>query len=791
MKTINKKLTTLMLAGALCAATIGGVAVVNPVASLADEKVAKTYAVKDVFSVSSAEVKADDTTSSLTALNISDDGKVTFKRDLALKWYEGKNDVKYLTMEFAFKALDFKSVSFTVESESAWATEAQKATNVVKFINENGNVSVKVNDGTAVSTQIVAGKDIKLSLAAGEADGEFGVMLAVDGGAATKAGSFTNVGSNFAENSSTMSPLVISADVSEDKTEEKAVVLLKEINGQRFDNLTPKSETDNTPMVKDTAAPVLVVNEVVSGFHIGTPFALEYEKIDVLQSSNYTESKTYYQYNPTDKAEDRKYESLTTSTTFMDTVYTTESGRVTSVFLEEGKEFISVKFLLGDDTYSEKEGEFAKKEYDLSWYAESSALKDWDGVDYIIIDDNEEGPKYNHLTLNAETKKNEYVDEEKFNTEVAAYEKLLAAEANGKYAGSNSYFYFPSLKWLIGDNDGYQELSFTISYKKPSSTSAQTSSSLSTSSLRISVTDEGVYEFKVFATDKGNNPMQYYLDGELVEVTTTNIWDIKEIPSFTFEIANLGLKINDETSTTASSKKAQEDVGEKYTFSDIKVVGASSLKENYGLYMFNLEAGKKLGVTESVLTSITYKALREKMAPDLGKVENKEYIEYYLDCYAALLAEKAGTTQEKVRALFSEIKEYDDRITEENAKEEWEAYNKYNWSVSSQSFTAAEEGIYVIVADYWEEELPVQRAAAYKIVVVDSEVDSIRGTTLSWIKNNLVSVILFGIAGLMLIAIIVLLLIKPSDETMEDIDEKAAKKAEKAAKKDKKSDDKE
>ena len=86
---------------------------------------------------------------------------------------------------------------------------------------------------------------------------------------------------------------------------------------------------------------------------------------------------------------------------------------------------------------------------------------------------------------------------------------------------------------------------------------------------------------------------------------------------------------------------------------------------------------------------------------------------------------------------------------------------------------------------YWEEELPVQRAAAYQLVVVESEVDSIVGATISWIKNNVVSVVLFGIAGLLLIAIIVLLLIKPSDETMEDVDEKANDK--KASKKDKKS----
>ena len=44
MKKMNKKLTTLMLAGALCVATLGGVAAANPIVSMADdEKVAKTY----------------------------------------------------------------------------------------------------------------------------------------------------------------------------------------------------------------------------------------------------------------------------------------------------------------------------------------------------------------------------------------------------------------------------------------------------------------------------------------------------------------------------------------------------------------------------------------------------------------------------------------------------------------------------------------------------------------------------------------------------------------------------
>ena len=233
---------------------------------------------------------------------------------------------------------------------------------------------------------------------------------------------------------------------------------------------------------------------------------------------------------------------------------------------------------------------------------------------------------------------------------------------------------------------------------------------------------------------------------------------------------------------------------ETYSFSSFKVVGASSLQENYALFVFDTEAGKKLGLTESTLTTVTFQQLREKMEAGLKDVKDGKYIEYYIECYSALLAEKVGLTdkQDAIKALFRQINEYDSRITEENAPNEWNEYNKYNWSVSSKKFKAAEEGIYVIVADYWEEELPMQRAAAYKIVVVDSEVDTIKGITLSWIKNNLASVILFGVAGLMLIAIIVLLLIKPSDETLEDIDEKVAKKSKKAkAENEEKSEDKE
>ena len=785
MKKMNKKWTTLMLAGALCAATIGGVVAANPITSVADETEPATYSLTEVFLATDAKLGADETTSSVTAFTLSDGGKVTLKRDLAFTWYEGENDARYLSLTFAFKALDFKSVSFTVESESAWATEEDKTQNVVTFTNADGKVSVKVNEQEAVETDIEAGKDVTLSLGAGVADGEFAVLLKT-GEEAKAIGKFENVGSNYADYEANKKlPLVISADVTdEEKSDKTAVVLLKDINGQRFDNLKAKSETDNTPVVTDTAAPVLVVNELVSGFLLGTQFDLDYEKIDVLQASNYTDSKEYYQYNPKDT--EKKYNSLTSSTWLLTNTYENDNGEKTSMYNETGKEFFSIKITLGDKTFAGTEGEYAKKEYYLSWYATEEATETFeDGVEYIIADRNEEGAKYNHITLDNENKKNEV--SETLASEVEIYKNRLVEAAKDVYAGSNSYIYFPSVKWLLNDNNGYRNLKFTISYRKPSSDATQTSSSLSYNGLKLSVADEGMYEFKIFAVDEAGNSMKYYLDGELVDVTTSNVWDIEEIPSFTFEIKNLGLKVSDEASTKASDRTDEKDIGEKYTLSDLKIVGASRLKENYALYIINEDKAEKIGLKESVLASITYQALRNKMAPNLNKEENrKDYLNYYLDCYSELLAAKlSGVSVAQVKACFDKIEEFDDRITEENDEAEWSKNNIYNWSVSSQSFTAAKEGIYVIMADYWEAELPVQRAAAYKLIVVESEVDSIAGATLTWIKNNMVSVVLFGVAGLLLIAIIVLLLIKPSDETMEDVDEKA----EKAAKKSKKSDE--
>ena len=786
MKKTKLTALTLMLATAVVSTAFGGAILANKAAADAD-----TYALADVFSVTDASLGAEtigegENANKVTALTLKNDGSVTMKRSLALKWYAEKDKASYFTMTFAFKTLNFKSVTLEMESASAWATKDEKTTNTVKFTKEGEEIKVSVNDGEAKAVKVTAGQKLTLSLAEStDKDGEFDVKLGED-----EIGKFINIGANYAEYSSNKQyPLTIKAEAAEGSEGDQAntVVLLYEINGQQFDKLTEENR------ITDNAAPVLVVNENVNGFLLGTAFSLDYTAVDVLKSKSLTNTLEYYQYNPNLKEGDEqfeKYKTLSTSVYFMDTVcYVkdnafvakgTDGAKATTVFKEKGKELVSIKLKTGDGTKTET--------YDLAWYANARETVDGSEIEYLPVDKNTDGATYTYLELDEENTANKLVNEADYDQAKKAFEESLAEAAKDVYAGSNSYIYFPSFKWLIGDNNGYRNLKFTISYKTPSSDRATAKTNLAYNALKLDASNEGQYEFKIFATDKAGNTMKYYLDGELVSVTTSNVWDIEGIPSFTYEIENKGLKV--EEGSSASSRKETKVLDKTYTLDDIDVVGANSLKEGYKLYKIDrskyndgLEASKQLTATD--LYAVTYEDLQKCV--DLKKVgEDKDYFKLYLTAYAQALANKIGATTaedvNKIKSCFVEIKEYDSRITAENAPTEWEAYNKYEWSSSSQSFKTVEEGSYLILADYWESELAYsQRATAYKIVVVESKADVIKGEN-DWLKNNVVSVILFSIAGVMAILIVILLLIKPSDETLEDVDAAAAKIKEKKKK---------
>lgn len=791
MKRKNKTWLTLLLAGTLCTATVGATMLLDEKKAVADTEV--KYSLSEVFGTENADITATKVAQTDTAetatFTFADNESVRLKKSLAFKWFEGENDARYFTAKFAFADLNFKSLAFEMESTSAWATEQQKTKNTLVFTNEvdgvyavvlnHGEMLGKVDPTRKVKLDVAVGSQIefKFSEAVNAPDGEFGVWVND-----VPVGAFTNVGSNHSKYEyDEMHPLTIVADV--ETADAKTTLYLEEINGQRFDNITTDGESKK--VVKDTAVPVLIVNEDLNGFYLGAAYSLNYEVIDVLQD-NATVDGTYYQYNPNDKAPTYKDANgnprkISTSVYFYDTTYE-KDGVQTSVYEQFNEEYVSILYTVGDSTHNT---ESTKKTYDLSWYANTvKELEQGEGATavktkFIKLDRSTQGATYKILDkTNGSNDKTANYD-----AQVAAYQTLVEEAAKDVYAGSNSSIKFPSLEWLFADDNGYRNLKFTICYVSPVSEYPNSASSLNYDGLKLDTSKEGLYKFKVFATDKASNKMQYYLDGELVDVNSSNIWDIEEIPEFVFEIENRGLKIE---ADGISDRKDTEILDETYHLTDFTVVGASTLKEDYKLYKLDLDkynnalATGKEQITQSVLSGITYESLKTVVADKIVTATDKDYMKIYYEAYVSLIATAVDGDVETIKACFTEIKEYNPLITEEDV-EEWEAYNKYEWKPLEQTFKTVEEGEYVIFADFWESDLPLQRATAYKLVIVDSEADVIKGES-NWLKQNLVSVILFSIAGVMLILIIILLLVKPSDETLEDVDAKAVK-AKKSSKK--------
>ena len=475
----RKKLTgiTLMLATAVVSTAVGGVLLSKNSVS-ADETSAttdKTYALSSVFSVKNAEIGASE--EKVAKFTLSDAGSVTYKNDLALNWYaknENTVEEQFFNVKFAFADTNFKAVTLSMDTTSAWATKDDLSTNTITFKTESGALGVYFNDATEAAKTIAAAdatKAISLRFADGAADGEFKVEYAIADGAYSELGVFENIGANYAKYSNTTDnesfPLTFEASIT--TAEAKTAVLLYELNGQKFDGVTT---SDDTVTVKDTAAPVVVVNEELGGFLLGTAITLDYKVIDVLNAKNLaTPVVAFYQWTPAktdapvfDETEDYKnsdYKKLTTSSTYlMDTVYYEKDGAVvtadtegavaTSVYeskpyyvdqegnivSEPNQDSIAVKSEYISILVKTSDGQFKDVVYDLSWYANANAKVPQGDRYYIVVNKNEEGPKYSSDYVNQDEEFD--ADDFKNNTVWNDFQTALAKAAADVVAGSNS-----------------------------------------------------------------------------------------------------------------------------------------------------------------------------------------------------------------------------------------------------------------------------------------------------------------------------------------------------------------
>ena len=782
IKNQKKKLLTLLLAGVIGTAAFGGAIATSYTATAAE-----TYNLSTIFTTSKAVLSKDGAEGEAGAfkMELSNDGKVSYTRDLALKWYD-ENGAKYMNMDFTLTGTDFTELVFTFETASLTATKDDKAINKVVFTKDGDKVMVRVND-SATTYEVDTTDELTLSLAEVDAGADeldsFKVLLN-----SSEIGTFTNIGVNFAEYD-TSAKIYSFAVTAKTEGDNKATLLFNEINGQSL-------QLNKDGKFEDSAAPVLVVNEDIDGYAIGTAFALDYEVIDVFDRT-VTKNLKYYQYDPDDEVADTEnkgpeYKTLSTTTYFYETNYTYKAGETdvqSTVFkMSEGLEYVSIKFDLSDDSSQEAT-------YFLDWYLESTKVdtaklkveektdSKYTGLEYIkVYENNEEGAKYTFVTLdetNPEDLKNVFTENQAYTNFVEAL-KAIEMDEDGNLAlsaGEGSYLYLPSMKNMFDDNGGYSNLKFTISYKTTSSNSAKTSSGLSASSLKLEVTEAGIYEFKVFAVDKAGNNMKYYLDGELVDVTSSNVWDIEEIPSFSVKVAHNGLKIEE-----GSKKKETEILYNTYDIPSFDIVGSTDAKTEYAL--FYIDQNKIDPTLVSKLSEVTYSDIAIRAKTLKNENVEEEGLELYKLAYAVEVAGSIEEARDILKNAFIEIDEYNEKIDKELHEEEWNnSDNSYEWKPDSRSFIPQKTGTYVVLAYFVDPDVAAYDAGAYMVVSVNAKADVIKGET-EWLKNNIASVILFGIAGVMLILIIILLVIKPSDETLEDYDESA--KDEKKAKKVKK-----
>ena len=783
MKKSKSKILNLLLAASLgvgvSAAAVGGTLVAM------NATAAETYKPTNLFAtVSSASVDKDETDKTKMAFTLNNGSSVQYRRDLALKWYSGEGVAEYLSYSFEVKEFNFETLTFTFESAAATSTKDKKAVNKIVFKTDGDNVVVKVGakaeeDETTGITYNKSSLQGRLQIALTETgsrvkeEGEYFVTMKVGEGNAVEIGSFTNVGSFYADYASSSSttpitPFAFTAKMPNGATSSKSVVYFYEMNKQSF-------ALNDSGEITDNAKPVLVVNEEVSSFALGTPFSLDYAVIDVLDSS-VNKKMEYYQYNPNDTEAD--YKELKTTTYFYDSAYDSDDdGKAdSSVYVKEGnKEFVSVRFKLEDDSHS---GDDNAATYYLTWYASAvTSPTNTSGATatlesgYIEANRNSEAPKYSVLFDDAAKE---------------AYQTKVTEAAKDVNAGSDSSVYLPSLRDIITDNDtGYTSLKFNIYYRTQASDSTTPSTNIAYDKLSITTATAGKYEFKVAAVDKAGNTMKAIVDGKEVEVGSDNVWDIDEIPSFEFSVSNNGLKIEEE------SDYDREDSGTIDEPKSVPEFEVNSVDNSYGkdyyLYIFDMDlfASKypDLSLVADDLSNVTYKSLNDGFS--YADVKDGDYETYFLTRYAnALVARFEGVSaddliseDENGRAIIRKIGEEQSEVSEKVYPD-----NKYEWNPTDRSFMPDSESLFLVLGVFTDSLLPGEAVAAYKLVDVTATVDTIRGDT-QWLKNNIASVVLFSIAAVMLILIIILLLVKPSDETLEDVDKEA--KVVKVKKKDK------
>ena len=689
------------------------------------------------------------------------DSRITYRKNLAYHWFSSVRDDEgnptaeaqegYLSTEIGFDELTFESFTIQFQSQQYTQTEDGVTENYVTFIPEGGSVYVKIGDPLpedaterAEEIESITSESEALSperISVNFSDYASGVyQVSVSDGSSSVEGEFTNVGGSYASyvssNSATsVIPLTYSAQFAEGSSGSASMVLYS-FNGQSFELTGDEGErtiNDNTP-------PVICLSESFNTIDYGRNISVDYAVIDMLATSPRSSLSYYILTNEQLEAGDLN------ATGDESNFISVSSGSVAPVirgndtFVPESEEGASynteclVKFYytVQDSTAS---GGNSDNVF-IDWYVPAEykyTVTAGDGQQYDFIRATDDGEGATYVLPEGES-----------------YQQLVneAIEAQQASAGDDKSFYLPSYENFISDNvTSYSDLTFSIYYISSSTGSV---TSLAVNELSLSLSADGLYRFAIYATDVAGNDM-YYIDdeGEKVTFAASELTSLLEdpanskltgyVPVYQFEVNYGGLTVTDPEGQEIGY------VGTQYTASDFDISGLSSNYETtYTLYIFD-----RLAYTR-----------------DHGNISYARFIGMVSDLF---------NDPESRAAYFQTIESASDvETTDPN----YELYTDYNWNPSNLSFTPqADNSFYVIRMSAKDNVYNTPEIEGFMAISVSAAADHLAGES-DWLENNIASVVLLCVAGVALIGIILLVVIKPKEKgDIDVIDEKASKRS--------------
>lgn len=695
------------------------------------------------------------------------DSRITYRKNLAYHWFGSVKDDEgnptaegaegYLTTEIGFDELTFETFTIEFQSQQYTQTEDGVTNNYVTFIADGGDVYVKIGeplaeDATERADEIetIVSESVALSpdrLTISFSDYASGVyQVSVTDGSATAEGEFANVGGSYANYVSSNSetsviPLTYSAQFA-DGASAPATMVLYSFNGQSFELFGDEGER----LINDDTPPVICLTESITTVEYGRSISANYAVIDMLATSPRATLNYYVLTNEQLEAGDLN------ATGDESNFVSVSSGSASPVIrgndsyvpdAEEGENFKTeclVKFY-----YSVQDSTASGGNTDnvfIDWYVPAEykyTVTAGDGEEYDFIRATDDGEGATYVTPASGESYQQLVDE-----------ALAGQEAS---AGTDKYFYLPSFENFISDNVTlYNDLEFSIYYISSESGSA---TSLASNELSIELSADGLYRFAIYATDSAGNDM-YYIDeeGEKVTFTGSDLEALLEdpansdlvdyVPVYQFTVNYGGLTVTDPEGQEIGY------VGTEYSAGDFEISGLSSnYTTSYSLYIFD-----RLAYTR-----------------DNGPISYAQFIGMVSELF----------NDPETRAAYFQTITPADEV--ENTDPDYELYTDYAWDPDNLSFVPQEDNsFYVIRMSAKDNIYNTGEIESFMAISVSAAADHLAGED-DWLENNLVSIILLCVAGVALIGIVLLIVIKPKEKgDIDVIDEKASKRSAKKLK---------